>query len=143
MLAWFSWLLKRAALVALIALVTFLGMRAWDSWRALPLEIWHTHVPDDVTAEEIAQLDWAGYLAAEQAVFDEVRTEVTQKLEPEERVPVNRYFEGSPIYPGHFADDIQTVPVEGRSGSSFGWLPIRRPSASISSMQDGRRLPSP
>ena len=45
------------------------------------------------------------YLAAEQRIFEEVRTEVTQKLPPEERVPVNRYFEGSPVYPGHFADD--------------------------------------
>ena len=60
MLAWVRWLLKRAALVALIALVTFLGMRAWDSRRGLPLEVWHTHVPDDVTAEEIARAGLGG-----------------------------------------------------------------------------------
>ncbi len=120
MLAWVRWLLKRAALVALIALVTFLGMRAWDSRRGLPLEVWHTHVPDDVTADEIAELDWAGYLAAEQAVFDEVRTEVTQKLAPDERVPVSRYFEGSPIYPGNFADDWNRTHVLEPDGPPAG-----------------------
>jgi alpha-beta hydrolase superfamily lysophospholipase len=46
-----------------------------------------------------------GYLKAEEAVFDAVRTEVTQRLPEEDRVPVNRYFEGSPIYPGHFKQD--------------------------------------
>ncbi len=30
----------------------------------------------------------------------EGQTEVTQKLDEEERVPVNRYFDGSPVYPG-------------------------------------------
>jgi len=34
-----------------------------------------------------------------------VRAEVTQKLPPEDRIPVNRYFEGSPIYPGQFSQD--------------------------------------
>ena len=28
-----------------------------------------------------------------------------RKLDPEERIPVNRYFDGSPIYPGHFSQD--------------------------------------
>jgi alpha-beta hydrolase superfamily lysophospholipase len=105
MLSWLRWLLVRLAALAVVSLVAFLGLRAWESRRGQPLEVWHTHVPHDVTAEAIAQLDWPGYLKAEQAVFDEVRTEVTQKLRLDERVPVNRYFEGSPIYPGHFADD--------------------------------------
>jgi alpha-beta hydrolase superfamily lysophospholipase len=34
-----------------------------------------------------------------------VRTEVTDKLDAEARVPGNRYYDGSPIYPGHFAQD--------------------------------------
>jgi hypothetical protein len=46
-----------------------------------------------------------GYLKAEEAVFDAVRTEVTQRLPEEDPLPVNRYFEGSPIYPGHFKQD--------------------------------------
>ena len=34
-----------------------------------------------------------------------MRTNVTQKLDPEDQVAANRHFEGSPIYPGHFATD--------------------------------------
>ena len=120
MLSRTRWLLKRVAALALIGLVAFLGIRAWESRRGLPLEVWHTHVPDDVTAEEMASLDWAGYLAAEQAVFDEVRAEVTQKLDPDERVPVNRYFEGSPIYPGRFADDWNRTHVLEPDGPPVG-----------------------
>ncbi len=53
-------------------------------------------------------------------MFDEVRTEVTQKLEPDERVPVNRYFEGSPIYPGRFADDWNRTHVLEPDGPPVG-----------------------
>ncbi len=114
------WLLKRAGILLVLGLVAFLGLRAWESRRGLPLEVWHTHVPDDVTAEEIAGLDWAGYLAAEQAVFEEVRREVTEELPPEERVPVNRYFAGSPIYPGGFADDWNRTHVLEPDGPPVG-----------------------
>jgi hypothetical protein len=85
-------LLKRGGILVAVALVTFLAVRAWDSQRGLPLEVWHTYVPDDLTAEELEPMDWVGYLAAEQALFDELRVEVTRQLDPEDRVPVNRYF---------------------------------------------------
>ena len=120
MLARLRWLLVRVTALAVMGLVAFLGLRAWEARRGQPLEVWHTHVPHDVTAEDIAHLDWQGYLAAEQAVLDEVRTEVTQKLPPEERVPVNRYFEGSPIYPGHFKDDWNRTHVLEPDGPPVG-----------------------
>jgi len=98
-------LFKRGAvLVALIALI-LLGVRAWDSQRGAPLEPWHTYVPRELTAEQIGKADWAAYLAAEQALFDDVRVNVTQKLGPAARHPANRYFDGSPVYPGRFATD--------------------------------------
>ena len=53
-------------------------------------------------------------------MFDEVRAEVTQKLDPDERVPVNRYFEGSPIYPGRFADDWNRTHVLEPDGPPVG-----------------------
>ncbi|HMR33565.1 MAG TPA: alpha/beta hydrolase [Geminicoccaceae bacterium] len=99
------WLLKRGGVLVVVALIVFLGVRIWDSRRGLPLEVWHTHVPTELTREELDRADWDDYLAAEQRIFDDIRAEVTQKLGPEERVPVNRYFEGSPVYPGHFEDD--------------------------------------
>ncbi len=99
------WLLKRAGVLVVVALIVFLGVRIWDSRRGLPLEVWHTHVPTELTREELDRADWNDYLAAEQRIFDDIRAEVTQRLEPEDRVPINRYFEGSPVYPGHFKDD--------------------------------------
>ncbi len=91
--------------VVLIGALTFLGIRAWDSQRGEPLEPWHTFIPHELPAEALDQTDWPGYLKAEQAIFDEIKTEVTQRLDPEERVPANRYFAGSPVYPGRFKED--------------------------------------
>jgi alpha-beta hydrolase superfamily lysophospholipase len=105
MLARLPRLLRRGAALVLIVLATFLGIRVWDSQRGLPLEPWHTFIPEELTAKELDQADWAQYLAAEGRIFAELRTEVTQKLDEAERIPVNRYFKGSPVYPGNFADD--------------------------------------
>ncbi|AWJ82260.1 hypothetical protein TSH58p_01620 (plasmid) [Azospirillum sp. TSH58] len=93
--------------VALIAVsaVVFLSVRAYDSQRGLPLEIWHTFVPKELHYKELERIGWPEYLKNEAAIFDSVRSEVTQKLPPEERIPVNRYFDGSPIYPGQFSQD--------------------------------------
>ena len=73
---------KRAAAGVAIALVAILGVRAWDSLSGPPLEPWHTFVPPELSADETARTDWKGYLAAEQAAFDEVRREVSGKLAP-------------------------------------------------------------
>ncbi|HEX6015232.1 MAG TPA: alpha/beta fold hydrolase, partial [Geminicoccaceae bacterium] len=114
------WLVKRLAALMAVCLVTFLAVRIWDSQRGLPLEPWHTYVPQELTREELESADWTQYLAAEQRIFDELRTEVTQKLAPEERVPVNRYFDGSPVYPGRFADDWNRSHVLEPAGAPKG-----------------------
>ncbi len=98
-------IVKRVTIVLAISLITLLGIRAYDSQRGLPLEPWHIFVPHELSAKAMENADWAQYLKAEDAVFDSVRTEVTQRLPPEDRVPVNRYFEDSPVYPEHFAQD--------------------------------------
>jgi len=97
--------LKLAAWLVAGAAIAFLGIRVYDSQRGAPLERWHTFVPHELHAEDLDQADWKRYLEAEEAVFEEVRTEVTQSLDSEERVPANRYFSDSPIYPGHLAQD--------------------------------------
>ena len=96
---------KRAAVALAIALAVVLGVRAWDSLDGPPLEPWHTFVPTELSADEIARTDWKGYLAAEQGAFDEVRREVSGKLAPRARVASNRYFDGSPLDPARFATD--------------------------------------
>jgi hypothetical protein len=77
----------------------------WECKRGPPLDPWHTYSPQKLGRYELDPADWTQYLQNEEAVFDRLRTEVTQRLTPEERIPVNRYFEGSPVYPGHFAQD--------------------------------------
>lgn len=96
---------KWTAIVLLVFLVSLLGIRAWDSQQGDPLALWQTYVPQELTAAEIDATDWQGYLAAEDRLFDEVRTQVSDKLPSSERVATNRYFEGAPMYPGHFAHD--------------------------------------
>jgi alpha-beta hydrolase superfamily lysophospholipase len=98
-------LAKRAAWLIGVSALTLLAVRAFDSQRGPPLEPWHRVVPTELTADEIARADWQGYLAAEDAVLEEVRTRVTRRLDPKDRVPANRYFEDSPIYPGRFSHD--------------------------------------
>jgi alpha-beta hydrolase superfamily lysophospholipase len=98
-------ILKRTALVIGVVFVTAIALRTYDVQRGPPLELWHTHVPHELSRAELAKTDWAGYLAAEDKAFAEVRTEVTDKLPPEVRVPGNRYFEGSPVFPGRFVQD--------------------------------------
>ena len=96
---------KRAAIIIVALFVAILAWRAYDALRAPHLARWHTFVPHEASAPQIAQLDWAGYLQVEKKLFEEVRAEVTDKLEPEDQVESNRYFDGSPIYPGRFAQD--------------------------------------
>ncbi|HET6553733.1 MAG TPA: alpha/beta hydrolase [Dyella sp.] len=96
---------KWTAIIVLVFLVSLLGIRAWDSQRGDPLAVWQTYVPHELTAAEINATDWAGYMAAEQRVFDEVKTQVSDRLDASERVMTNRYFEGAPMYPEHFRHD--------------------------------------
>lgn len=97
--------LKWVAAIVIVPLVTLLVVRAYDSQRGAPLEPWHTYVPHELSVKELDNADWAKYLKAEDAIFKSVRAEVSQKLAPDERVPVNRYFEGSPVYPAKLARD--------------------------------------
>jgi len=98
-------LLKLIALIVSVVLITVLAVRAYDVHGGPSLQLWHTHVPHEMSRKEISKADWATYIAAENAVLDEVKREVTSKLEADVRVPGNRYYIDSPIYPGHFKQD--------------------------------------
>lgn len=98
-------LLRRAALLAAVALVTLLAVRIHDSERGPPLEPWHMVVPPELAAGEIDQADWAAWLRAEDAAFATVRMEVTERLELPQRVPANRYFAASPMHAARFPQD--------------------------------------
>ena len=98
-------IVKRAIQAVALVVATLLIVRIYDSQRGPGLEPWHTHVPHELSVAEIDKADWPTYLKAEEAAFRTVKSEVVDKLDAEARVPGNRYFDGSPIYPGNFAQD--------------------------------------
>jgi alpha-beta hydrolase superfamily lysophospholipase len=98
--------LRRVLILLVVAVAAIVAFRAWDSQRGPPLEPWHTYVPHDLRAAEIDKTDWSSYLKHEDVIFRDVRREVVDKIDEEARVPGNRYFAGSPIYPGNFKQDF-------------------------------------
>ena len=97
--------LTRLLIVLLLVGAGALAVRTHRALQGPPLEPWHTFVPVELRADELDAADWSRYLAQEQAIFDSVQQNVTRKLGADERVPYNRYFEGSPVYPPKFAQD--------------------------------------
>ncbi|SCW30120.1 alpha/beta hydrolase [Ancylobacter rudongensis] len=97
--------LKWLAVLALVLFVAFLGSRVWFAQSGPPLEPWHTFVPEEMSVSELDAADWRGYLAHEDKLFADVTREVVQQLPEEDRVPSNRYFAGSVVYPPHLTRD--------------------------------------
>ena len=97
--------IKIGAWVVVLLVILAFGLRAWYSQRSPDLAVWHTYVPREMTVEEMDAGDWNAYMKAEAQIFEEVRVNVVEKLQPSQRIPTNRYYEGAPIYPGHFAQD--------------------------------------
>jgi alpha-beta hydrolase superfamily lysophospholipase len=106
--------------VAVCLVVAGLAFRAWDALRSPPLEAWHTFVPPELDADDVDGGDWAAYMRAEDRVFAEVKREVSQKLEDVDRVPINRFFTGSPVYPESFATDWNRSYVMEPDGDPVG-----------------------
>ncbi len=98
-------LLKIAAVVAAVALLTLVGVRIYDTQSGPELQLWHTFVPEELERAAIDEADWDAYLAHEERIFAEVRREVTDQLPPEAQIGANRYYAGSQVYPGGFAYD--------------------------------------
>jgi alpha-beta hydrolase superfamily lysophospholipase len=113
-------LVKWGGVVVALAVLTLLSLRIYDVQRGPPLARWHTFVPHELRAREIDAADWRSYLAEEDRVFQAVRAEVSQKLDADERVPINRYFAGSPVYPAHFTQDFNRSYVLEPDGPPVG-----------------------
>lgn len=97
--------LKWTLLLVAVVSIAALALRAYRSFNGPPLQPWHTFVPHELTADELDQSDWTQYIARENDIMASVRANVSQKLPPGDRIPINRYFEGSPVYPAHFDHD--------------------------------------
>jgi hypothetical protein len=97
--------LKFFIIAIVLLVVAVLAFRIYFSKQGGPLELWHTYVPQELKANQLDATDWPGYLKAEQALFDDVKEHVTDKLPEAQRFAGNRYYEGSPIYPPKFVQD--------------------------------------
>jgi alpha-beta hydrolase superfamily lysophospholipase len=112
--------LKWASILLVAIAIGFFGIRIYVAQQGPPLSRWHTYVPHEMKASELDAADWNRYLAEEAKIFAAVRTEVTDKLEPQDRLPMNRYFSGSTVYPGHFAQDFNRSFVLEPNGTPVG-----------------------
>ncbi|WEK51808.1 MAG: alpha/beta hydrolase [Candidatus Kaistia colombiensis] len=117
---WFLRNLKRAIVLVVIVLLTLLAARIYETQRGLPLALWHTHVPHELTAKQMDKAAWPEYVQAETAIFDDIRTAVTAKLAPDQKVASNRYFEGSPVDPATFAQDWNRSVILRPDGAPVG-----------------------
>lgn len=112
--------LKRAFVALLLIAVVLLGLRAYRALGGPALQPWHTFVPVELSESELDAGDWARYLAQEATIFDSVRANVSRKLDPDAHVPINRYFEDSPVYPARFAQDWNRSYVMEPDGKPLG-----------------------
>lgn len=101
-----SKIMKWVTILLVVAAVVFFSIRVYVTQGGPRLSVWHTFVPHELKAKELDATDWKQYLAHEAGIFESVKTEVTQKLDPDDRVPMNWYFDGSPVYPAHFFQDF-------------------------------------
>lgn len=97
--------IKRIALLMVVLFIGALGARIYDTQRGPSLQLWHTFVPHEMRAEAIDKANWSDYLKAEDAIFKEIKLNVTDKLDSTAQTPLNRYYSGSPIYPEKFPTD--------------------------------------
>ena len=56
-------LLRRSLLTLLLALLVACGVIAYFAWQAVPLQLWHTFIPPELSADELDSSDWPAYLA--------------------------------------------------------------------------------
>ncbi|MFG1190868.1 alpha/beta hydrolase [Xanthobacter flavus] len=111
---------KIVALLIFAVVATIFVVRAVDSQRGPPLERWHTYHPPELSRSALATADLAAYMAAEDKAFAGVKANVTDKVDPEDRVRFNRYFASSPIYPPGFAQDFNRTYVLQPKGEPAG-----------------------
>jgi len=112
--------LWRLVIVVGALLLLLVIIRIYEAERGPGLHRWHTWIPHELTVEQLNKSGYADYLNAENQLFDEMKQQVSDKSEAEEKTPLNRYFPGSLIYPGRFAQDWNRSCVLHPTGSPRG-----------------------
>ena len=100
--------------------VLMFALRPYRALSGPPLHPWHTFVPGELQPGELDATDWSGYLAREGRIFESVRTEVSQKLDADERVPVSYthldVYKRQGLYRRRHRTDL--CPMAGQAGST-------------------------
>ena len=102
---WLSIWAWRAATVFASIIALVLGLRVLQSERQPDLAPWHTWAPREMDVGEMDNADWPAWMAHEDELFRDVDTRMRDEIEASERIPSNRYFDGSPVHPGRFVHD--------------------------------------
>ncbi|WP_083851204.1 alpha/beta hydrolase [Pusillimonas noertemannii] len=97
--------LKVLGLVIAVVAVTLLGVRLYTMQQGPALELWHTYLPDELHARKLDKMSWREFVQHEDRLFEAVRQHVNARIESDDRVEGNRYFDGAKVNPGHFAHD--------------------------------------
>ncbi len=115
--------LRRAAWAALVVFITIVGVRVYQATRPPHLKSWHRFAPPTEfrAADETASTTLEDYLRREERVFGEVKSQIEDRLAPEDRTSGNRYFAdslSSPTgYPRDWNRTYEMVPAEIRGGA--------------------------
>jgi alpha-beta hydrolase superfamily lysophospholipase len=101
-------LLKLLKYTLITAFVLFILLTAGVALRLFyipQLKLWHTFAPVELTAAEMDNATWKEYIDRENKIFDDVYHKVVLETPEDERASLNRYFEGSRIYPPNLKED--------------------------------------
>lgn len=111
---------KLTLLLVSVSLLSIWGVRAYTAWRSPPPQLWHTFVPQELTVAEMDRANWDQYMERENKLFDDVRTQVTDKLPPEAEVQSNRFYSGSRVYPPSLSHNWNRSYVLEPKGKAIG-----------------------
>src|SRR5262245_4967984 len=102
-----TWLLRLALLAAIVALAIVVGAAVSARSRIPDLKPWHHLVPSaEVRASDVGPaFTLEDYLAREDRVFQEVRSQIEDRLAPEERLSANRYDRDGKASPSRLGRD--------------------------------------
>ena len=95
-------LFKRVAWGLLTLLVMFLLIRGYQSEQGPALHRWHTWSANEMTADQIDGASFADYLAREDAIFRDLKSEVSDQLSDEDKTSLNRFYAQAQVYPAKF-----------------------------------------
>ncbi|POZ18425.1 hypothetical protein C3Z09_02985 [Lelliottia aquatilis] len=114
--------IKRVVVVLGIVAIVLLSVRVYKSQTGPALHPWHTWTAHEMSGQEIDRASFSDYLTRETAIFHDLQTQVTDKLDESDQTPLNRYYRHSPMWPGQFPDD---------GNRSFVLMPQGKPKGAV------------